>query len=179
MLPALAVLLPRRWGHLGPAMSRAVTLPRASWTDPSELARVSIAIMVGAGSHILWDSFTYAPPPGVRSLAWLGWFPFSIGGTDLHSTRWVNWLSTGLGLTVSLMALARWSDRQVIGPPDERALAAPGFIRAGGWAFVAVITLGFAVRNPLALLGGAPPEVDPGLRWTTASIWALTGRRSR
>ena len=177
IIPAITTLLPDAALHLGAPLERTFTLPRAAWTDRRALARITLAVMIGAGSHILWDQFTHNPGADEVALGWLDWLPFSIGEADFALHSIFQWLSTALGLTLVMRSLNRWLDTQPREIPAEALLEpTPSAIRKLGWAFVGIVTVGFAVQNPLAFLGtgGGRPTGLANLLAHSA-IWSLSG----
>ena len=181
-VPAIQALLPPSLAHLGPALDRAVAVLRRTSTDLRSLAGIVVALLIGAGSHILWDAFTQAAavdPTGTpyRSLAWLDRFPFTIGEASfaLHSV--LHWLSTAGGLVVVMIALDRWIERQR--PPAEthhETSAAPAATRRAGWALTAAAVAVFVVQHPVARAGDGPGRPS-GLSdvLATGAVWALAG----
>lgn len=177
VVPAIVTLLPDNALHLGPALRRSFTVPLRRWGDPSALARLAVAILIGAGSHLLWDDFTSEPPPETASLQWLTRFPFSLGGADhaLHSI--LRWASTVGGLILVGLALRRWLERQPRQIPADALLEPiPPKLRRGGLAFIAIVTVAFAVQHPLAFVGDGPARPDATADILAATVsWALAG----
>lgn len=132
-------LLPDRW-HTRFAHTDAIT--------PALLLRAIIAILLGAITHLLWDSFTHrgtfatdmlplllAPTPGFR------WLP-------------IYHLLHGLSSVVGLVLLARWA--QGLHRQPARSLIRPypvsARVRLTACGFLALATLlwGFVVWRPFA-----------------------------
>ena len=99
----------------------------AGWpTTLGSLAMVITAVLIGAGTHVLWDSFTHAGRFGVRHFPILNVIietPFR----TLPAHRWLQYLSSVFGLAavawVGLRQPASWD------PPRRR----PGLARAAAW----------------------------------------------
>lgn len=187
IVPAICSLLSAEDRYLAPAIERSFTVPRGMWSSPSGLARIVLALLIGIGSHLLWDVFTQPTPVGadgvrVASLAWLDWFPFSIGEADfaLHSV--LHWLSSAFGLVVLMVAVDRWLERQARpGPGDEvttatRPTPTRSPMRLIGWGLVIATTGAFLIQHPAPLLDSGPAR-PTGLaeQLATAAVWALAG----
>jgi hypothetical protein len=182
VIPAIGSLLSTQNGHLGGALQRSLGLPGHAWRDPRSLAQIVLALLIGAGSHIVWDVFTQpaaTDPAGVRyrSLAWLDRFSFSIGEADfaLHSV--LHWASTVLGLIAVMLAFDRWIDRhpsptETVGSPRP----VPAITRRVGWVLAIGGTAAFLVQHPVALVGDGPAR-PTGLSsvLATGAVWALSG----
>lgn len=177
VVPGIIALLNDDALHLGPALRRSFTVPRRVWTDPTALAGHVLAVMIGAGSHILWDEFTHGPVAEGEAIAWLNRFPFAIGQADFALYSVLHWLSTAGGLASVMIVLNRWLDRQPRQIPAEALLEpVPSAIRNAGLAFVALVTIGFTIQNPIAVLGGGSARPDAlGDLLATSATWALSG----
>lgn len=177
VVPAIVTLMPERWIHFGPALGRSFTMPLARWTDAKLMARTITAIMIGAGSHLLWDDFTHAPQPGSVAMGWLGRVPFSLGDTEIAVHSLLGWVSTIGGLVFVVATAAAWFRRQPHEVPVTTLLEpTPTMLRAVGWSFVALMTVGFAIQSPLAFLGGGPARpTGTGDLAAISVVWALSG----
>lgn len=177
VVPGILTLLPDGALHLGPGLTRTFTIPRSAWTDRLSLARIAVAIMIGAGSHLVWDEFTHGPAAEGRWLGWLNALPFSIGQADFALYSVFQWISSVAGLAVLAIAADRWFDRQPRAVPANVLLdPTPSVLRRVGWVFVGVVTVGFGIQNPLAFLGGGDARPSGLLEVIGISaVWALTG----
>ena len=99
--PLVSTLLPRSLGGLGAALSRPRALPRTL----AEWFLVAGAIVIGAATHQLWDSFTHAwmwPArvlyPGVKVAIW---------GHPVLLTKVLQQLSSLLGAAIVILYLLR------------------------------------------------------------------------
>lgn len=139
----LAGLLPHRWGHLGAALCRP--LPAATWRSG---AATVTAVLVGAVSHVAWDSFTH--PDGRAVLAFdVLREPVPVVGHRLHV-----WLQYGFGVAgVAALAvmIVVWARRQ----PRVEVARRPVGRRVGGVAAIFVVTLAGAVANVARVGAGA------------------------
>ena len=91
---ATITLLPDRW-HTRFAHTDAIT--------PSLIARAAIAILLGAATHLLWDSFTHRGTPVTDA------FPALLGPTPGMTWLPIYHLLHGLSSIVGLVILARWA----------------------------------------------------------------------
>jgi hypothetical protein len=89
--PTLA-LLPDDW--------RARFTPSEKRITPGLLTRTSIAVILGAATHVIWDSFTHGNTPVVDALPFLRVTVFEIGGYALPLYKLLQHLSTLFGLVV-------------------------------------------------------------------------------
>jgi len=86
----------------------------------SLLLRVSLAIIVGAVTHLVWDSFTHSLSPVAEALPTLRDVTVNVMGRQLSVYRFLQYLSSIVGLA----ALAIWAWRQ--GPAPARPSHDPG-----------------------------------------------------
>ena len=75
--------------------------PRLS--TAGDLARVSLALAIGALTHVLWDAFTHAGMLGPRLLPWLDSVVYG-----LPLFRWLHLGSSILGLACLVWVAVRW-----------------------------------------------------------------------
>jgi hypothetical protein len=100
---------------------------------PGRAARTAAGLLVGALTHVVWDSFTHAGAWGVRHSTWLSSWHGSRPGYD-----WAQDASTVLGgLALLGYALWWWSTT----PPRSRPVAAPATVRVLGCGLVAAATV--------------------------------------
>lgn len=142
----LAGLLPERWAHLGAALSRSA--PMRQWRVA--LTTV-VAIVVGAWTHIVWDSFTHVDGTAVEAFAVLR-RPIALG-RPLY--EWLQYGCGLVGLVVLGAAVISWSQRQplvaVVQPPARRRMA--------GAASIAMFTLAMGLLNVARMVaGGGTPS---------------------
>ncbi len=98
------------WRLVAPVLRRLSPRPiRERWMLPSTrtgLARVPLAVALGAGTHVTWDSFTHTGRFGTRHIAVLAdpqpWLPLGLPG---HS--YAQYLSSVVGLVVLAVAATR------------------------------------------------------------------------
>jgi hypothetical protein len=111
--------------------------PRLS--TAGDLARVSLALAIGALTHVLWDAFTHAGMLGPRMVPWLDSVVYG-----LPLFRWLHLVSSILGLAFLVWVAVRWwpgapttGSFAPIRPAVRWGLAAALL----GWAFVATAQL--------------------------------------
>lgn len=94
--PTIA-LLPSKW--------RAGLHPSAELVGISLLSRVSIAVLIGAATHIVWDAFTHATSPLVAAIPQLRATVLQIPQSPIRLYKALQHVSTIVGLAV----LATWT----------------------------------------------------------------------
>ena len=85
------------------------------------LARASLAVVIGASTHLFWDSFTHQGRWGTRWIPWLEASHDTIAG-HLPGYKILQYGSTILLLPVLVVLLARWlSQQEVLNRGEETA----------------------------------------------------------
>ena len=90
-------LLPAGWRGVFPRSNRTFT--------PRNFALASVAILIGAATHVIWDSFTHANTAVVDELPALETAQIGFFGKEFPLFRFLQHLSTVVGL----VALAAWA----------------------------------------------------------------------
>ena len=106
------------------------------------LGRVCVALVIGALTHVAWDSFTHSGKWGQRHLPWLDTTTLGFTGT-----RWLHLVSSLAGLAYLAWFLARWWRRApTIGTADPVRPAVRGGIALllFGWAGLATARMAIA-----------------------------------
>jgi len=137
--PALVRLLPSGLAAAPPIGSPA--------RGASRMLLAAAGILLGATSHIIWDSFTHGGGWVVARVAWLR---APAAATLVPGLRWYTVLqhaSTVVGLAVISIALTRWIRRQ---PHDARR-----FGDGEAWRFVGVAAAVLAVTTVGAVLNAS------------------------
>lgn len=81
-------------------------VPRSDATfSPRVLALASLAVVLGALTHVAWDAFTHAGTPVTNAFAFFNAEVFQAGNRPVHVYRVLQYLSSVIGL----MALAWWA----------------------------------------------------------------------
>ena len=112
------VLLPDEW--------RARFTPSEKHFTASLLLRASIAVILGAATHVIWDSITHAGTPVTKAMPFLRVVVFEIGSYRMPLFNLLQHLSTLFGLAV----LSLWALR-LKPQPAIRPSAVSSFARAG------------------------------------------------
>jgi hypothetical protein len=137
--PTIA-LLPEHW-------AARITPSRSDLTITS-LAIVSVAILLGAVTHIVWDSFTHINSPVVNAVPGLRVVVFEWHGRPIRVFRVLQHLSSVLGMLV--LAFFAWRHLRNAPPvPTASPTSIPHKARVG-----AVLLL-FAMALVLAIVGYA------------------------
>jgi len=110
--PTIA-LLPESWAARITPSRRELTIERLSW--------VSVAILLGAFTHLVWDAFTHINSPVVNSVSGLRVVVFEWHGRPIRVFRLLQHLSSIMGLLI----LAFWGWLRVRAPLTESDREAP------------------------------------------------------
>jgi hypothetical protein len=121
--PAWCAVLPHGW--------------RTRLRDEHPVARIgnwrvwlgaAVAVLLGALTHLVWDAFTHEDGRGVRMLPFLDDYGPAIDGNPLRLYRWLQFVSSVVGLVIVMAAAWKWrrSDQSVHWPAD------PGHVT---WSF--------------------------------------------
>ncbi len=88
----------------------------------SHLVRVSFALVVGASTHLFWDSFTHEGRWGTRVFLQLNAAVVTVGGQTVPGYKLLQYGSTVVGLPCLALLLAGWLYRQPSCALDESAV---------------------------------------------------------
>jgi hypothetical protein len=101
--PALVELLPQ------PHRGALASLPaRAPWPGWRGLLALAAAIVAGAATHVVWDSFTHEHAYAVQSLPLLQRQLFAIGGSPFLVYNTLQHASSVFGVLCLFIAYRRW-----------------------------------------------------------------------
>jgi len=157
----LARLLPRRWGHLAPALDRPLAL--GSWTAR---AGVVAAVLVGAFSHLAWDAFTHSDGAAVARITPLrGMVPV----LDVHVYTALQYGCGALGMAFLGIAVVLWAREQPVRPVE----LPPARHRAAAVAGILATALALAAANVARTLQDGPTGVR--VLVVAAVLGAMTG----
>jgi hypothetical protein len=149
-----------------PIRRRAAPLARPLPTPLlATVAWAGLAIVLGAATHVFWDSFTHAGRLGYRLLPWLHDPALFVAGRPL---RWYSLFqlgSTVVGMaSLALLALA-WLARQTVVPEVDT----PPGLPAGGL----VLAYGAIIGLPAAVLAAMLARFGPGMHAAyLAIVWS-------
>jgi hypothetical protein len=82
--------------------------PPASITLPGAWLYAAAALLIGAGTHLIWDAFTHENARGVRMFPLLTDYGPELSGHPLHLYTWLQHGSSLIGLAVVVAALVLW-----------------------------------------------------------------------
>lgn len=155
----LAGLLPDRWSHLGAALCR----PLPPLSAASAFTTVA-AILVGAWTHIAWDSFTHPQGSMVQAIPVLR----RTVAAGLPAYKVLQYGSGLVGMALLGAFAFAWAGRQ----PPVPIVQAPVRRRVVGAAWVAACTVSVALANAARVAGtGAGREQA----LVAASLGAMAG----
>jgi hypothetical protein len=108
--------------------------------SPFEILWISLGIVVGAATHVLWDSFGHANQWGTRLIPALNSTALTVHGVALPGYKLVQYGSTVLGLPLLAVVVWRSLRSRPARPLDPRmVLSARGKVIA--WLWLGTITL--------------------------------------
>lgn len=152
---------------------------------------IVLSILIGAGTHLLWDGFTHEHGWAVSQLSFLSWSVIEIGAQSIPVFKLLQHLSTVIGGAALLYCFLHWMWRapQEKAPESIQRPARSKLIRVS-LLFVGAISLGLLSswwkapqlgyqRRPSAWLGCFVVGVHSGLFVELVLFglyWHLTGR---
>ena len=150
----------------------AARVPPARRWQWSDLLPVSVSLLVGAGTHILWDALTHDDSPLVPAWPWLLHSLGRIGDYPLYVYRVLQHGSTTLGLIVLAVWLwVKW--RQA---PAQARVAVMSARMRQFWLGVTVLSALLGVTLALALYPTTITGVRSVLRIAkVTSLYAIAG----
>ena len=160
--PTLA-LLPDGW--------RGVFAPSDRALSTRNFALASVAVILGAATHIFWDSFTHANTPMVDQLPTLETAHIGLLGKQFPLFRFLQHLSTVVGLA----ALGVWV--AFLKRSRSAATDQPAHVRAATHAERVLALLLVLALSALLGIGGylEVPELPLGRRLFHGAIGGMTG----
>ena len=76
----------------------------------------ALAILLGAATHLLWDTFTHENAAGVRMFPVLNEYAPELDGHTLQLYRWAQYGSSVIGLIIVIVAMVLWLRHTPSGP---------------------------------------------------------------
>jgi hypothetical protein len=141
--------------HLLPAsvFARLAEHDRSEWAfSRHKLSPVLLSLLVGAATHLVWDSFTHRGSWAVRNIDWLQMQLYSGGGFRIYLYTLLQWVCSVIGLACLYHWIARWMRR---GPspalPRTGTLGASQRWRYAGALFAASWGAGVLEAWPYAM----------------------------
>ena len=111
--PAWCVVLPGNW-----RMRLRAEHPVARLGDWRAWLGAAAAVLAGAFTHLVWDGFTHEDGRGVQMLPFLDDYGPGIEGHTLHLYRWLQHVSSIVGLIAVVVAAWRWSRGEIRPVPE-------------------------------------------------------------
>jgi hypothetical protein len=149
--------------YMLPQPHRAALLPLALAplrVDAMRVLMASAAVILGAWTHIVWDSFTHTDRWFVERIGWLQQHVLTVRGHELHGYSLLQYASSALG--VAWLAWAYWQWLQhTAGRPQV------WFERRDRWRYACIAgaaLVASAIAVPWAYQEAASPEGLFGLR---------------
>ena len=140
--PTLA-LMPKNW-------SARIVPPAREWTV-RKLALASVAVVLGAVTHIIWDAFTHPGTPITRTFRDLTSVAVRIDGTPYYWFAVLQHASTLLGMVVlTIWAVGRLRVPPTPHPPRHFLPPVSNKVRASAVVFLLVASFGYAIASFVA-----------------------------
>jgi hypothetical protein len=143
-LPTLA-LLPEAWRVRFRPSRRRVTV--------ATFALAAVAIVIGAATHVIWDSFTHRWSPVVQALPVLRISLFKIGYGHVYVYKFLQHLSSLAGMVI----LVIWAWRIRLAAPAQPGgipiAGAPRRVRLGAIVILLATSVTFALANYMSHSG--------------------------
>lgn len=103
------------------------------------------SILIGAATHVFWDSFTHATGTAVLHFAVLRTELFQLGERTHYVFNLLQHLSTAVGLMLLLRAYRRTLTREATTPSVPRDVQDPQRIRLLLWSLATAVVIGIAM----------------------------------
>ena len=110
LLLTLLLLLRRPICYVLPQPHRDALMPSPTsfaW-QPAALVRALISVLLGAWTHIIWDSFTHSSGWAVRHISFLHATAVRLGNSDLPVSYFLRQFSTLGGIAILFGTYVRW-----------------------------------------------------------------------
>jgi Domain of unknown function (DUF4184) len=138
--------------------------PRAGETIAS-----IVAIVIGATTHVLWDSFTHQGRWGTRLIPSLGGTALTVAGRAVPGYKLAQYGSTLILLPVMAVFLALWLSHRPLEPLDEYCLSSLS-VRAKASAYLVVCAIPSVVTVLVFVSSNATPYERLGRALTTSGL---------
>jgi hypothetical protein len=151
------LLMKRPIIHLLPPASfaRLARYATSDWALRADtLLPVLVSILVGAITHLAWDSFTHRGSWGVRHMAFLQLHLYTGGGFWIYLYTALQWFSSVLGLAL----LGWWGRGWLRHAPLPATAARSSLSRAQRWLLLSVLVLTSLTVGALEFWTYAVPE---------------------
>jgi hypothetical protein len=178
--PTLA-LMPESW-------AARIVPPHRDWTF-KRLLVASAAVILGALTHLIWDSFTHANTPVTSTLNGLHSAAFEVDGAGYPWYAVLQHVSTVIGLVfLTVWAVGRLRIPPAPDPPRHYLPTVSNRVRAAAVAFLLVTSCAYAIARYMAYphlpvehrlfhfaIGGMTAFA---LAWLAVAIWISARSRS-
>jgi hypothetical protein len=153
--------------------------PPSRITDWRVWLGAAAAILLGALTHLVWDGFTHEDGRGVRMLPLLDDMGPEVVGHTLRLFRWLQHVSSVVGLLIVLLAIWRWararaSDSNEVSDepftPLERNLWLAAYAAIPLLMLISVVAHELHARRPESLGPALTRLAFAGLKGTGASL---------
>jgi hypothetical protein len=108
--PLLGLLPTSLLHRMNTSVNNFMSLPSVPWTS------VSISLLCGTATHLIWDTFTHEAAPGVAVIPLLHLELFSISGYHFYVFNLLQHSSTFFGIFIILWWIRRWLKRTTMTP---------------------------------------------------------------
>ncbi|MCP4537940.1 MAG: DUF4184 family protein [Chloroflexi bacterium] len=96
------------------SISRRIRRSSSNVFSRTNLLNSGICVLIGALTHLVWDSFTHADSFFVEHIPVLKQTLFTVKGIPIHVFKVLQHSSTVLGLVILFLALSRWFRTRMI-----------------------------------------------------------------
>ncbi len=162
---------------LAPARLRRRLAPSQISRPRAPLSAVLVSLLIGATTHILWDSFTHHDGFAVTLIPWLDTTLAQVGGHKLHVYHVLQYGSSALGTGLLLFWLARWYQQApqyaISSKPAPVVFPVLGYLLIAIMPCAVAIHHGFSVIDLDAWFQGARVSAKPSI--STGAQVALAG----
>jgi hypothetical protein len=139
-----------------PVFARLGPYDHSDWSISSrKLLPVLISLLVGAITHLAWDSFTHRGSWAVRNISWLQIHLFTGGGFWIYLYTLLQWLCSVFGLGLLYHWINRW--QRVTPLPDTARINSTGSSQR--WLYIAALVAASLGAGVLEAWPYAVPEL--------------------
>jgi hypothetical protein len=160
-----------------PDAAYARSLPYAAVADIRRVEQwllAAAAILIGAVTHLVWDAFTHEGARGIRMIPAIDEFAVSLAGRHVAGPRFMQDVSSLVGLGIVLWLLLRALRRRGAPPLAGPRRLTPRVRHA--WVFAYVFTaVACAAADILLIPSSEPYGLGTSLSLSHAAIAALRG----
>ncbi len=124
--------------------------PPASIREPRAWLYAAAALLLGAGTHLIWDAFTHENACGVRMFPLLTDYGPEMAGHPLHLYRWFQYGSSLIGLVLVAAALVLWMRHAPppLAPPVRRIARSERLAWLGAYLLPSLLIIAWLLLRP-------------------------------